>query len=222
MNIGEMTNEKKSVNRKYLLKSPIDEVLRTEATRNAININENKSKIESELNLVIPYEYAMNLVDLNWNDILYAIEQGYFSAKDAVECAKTEISRGNVFHEVYDLAGLNPSIKDFDELVHEYVIDFSHRVPKKKKIDSEEKIMYVLLSWGFDHRDEYEDPLCFVEKIFENFDSPVAISEFTVNLPDNDDDSITIDQEMDIFYENWSNYLLGQKLKFSKNSDAAF
>jgi len=213
-----ITEKNHSVKKKYLLKSPIEEVLRTEATRNAISMNDNeKSKIENEaalneLSLVIPCEYAMRLVDLNWNDILYAIEQGYFLTKDAVEYAKNEISKNkDVFNALYDLAGLDPSIKDFDEVVYEYVYDFSHRVSKKEKVQSKEKIMYVLLSWGYEHRDEYEDPLSFVEKIYENFDSPVAISEFTMNIPDIDDTSITIDEVMDIFYENWNKYLLGQK-----------
>lgn len=220
--------KKKSVNRKYILKSPINEVLREEVNRNAIRIKEREqAELEhdallNEINLVVPYEYANKLVDLNWNDVLFAIEQGYFTAKDAVECAKNEISKNkDVPNDVYDLVGLKPTIKDYDEVVHEYVIDFSHRVPKKEKIESKEKIMYVLLNWGFDNKNEYKDPLCFFEKIYENFDSPVAISEFAMNIPDIEDPSIAIDKDMDIFYENWNQYLLGQKSRFSKNRDVS-
>ncbi len=192
-----------------------------ERTENQVAENRtNESKIDTKfpmnkMNIAVPYSYAMKLVDLNWNDVLFAIEHGYFSCEEAVECAKNEISKNrDAFYGVFDLAGLTPSIKNYEDVVHEYVIEFSNRVPKKEKRDSQDKIMYVLLSWVFDHKDEYEDPLLLIETIYEDFNSPVEISEFTRKIPDIEDESVTFEQEMEIFYENWSKYLREQKTRF--------
>ncbi len=192
-----------------------------ERTENQVAENRtNETKIDTtfpmnKMNIAVPYSYAMKLVDLNWNDVLFAIEHGYFSCEEAVEFAKNEISQNSeAFYAVFDLAGLTPSIKNYEDVVHEYVIEFSNRVPKKEKRDSQDKIMYVLLSWVFDHKDEYEDPLLVIEAIYEDFNSPVEISEFTRKIPDIEDESVTFEQEMEIFYENWSKYLREQKTRF--------
>lgn len=236
---NDKTDPKPVINKRYVLKSPITEVVKGEnaAYRDekegtndqddvggAENQNDenktNEQKIDAsfpmnKMNIAVPYSYAMKLVDLNWNDVLFALEQGYFSCEEAVECAKNEISKNkDAFYGVFDLAGLTPSIKNYEDVVHEYVIEFSNRVPKKEKRDSQDKIMYVLLSWVFEHKDEYEDPLLVIETIYEDFSSPYEISEFTRKIPDAEDESVTFEQEMEIFYENWSKYLREQKIRF--------
>lgn len=236
---GEATAKKHLTNKTYVLKSPITEVVKgkntayhdekegtkdqddDEGTENQNDENNaNEPKIDTtfpmnKMNIAVPYSYAMKLVDLNWNDVLFALEQGYFSCEEAVEHAKNETNKNrDAFYGVFDLAGLTPSIKNFEDVVHEYVIEFSNRVPKKEKRDSQDKIMYVLLSWVFEHKDEHEDPLLVIETIYEDFYSPYEISEFTRKIPDAENESVTFDQEMEIFYDNWSKYLREQKVRF--------
>jgi len=45
---------------------------------------ERKNSMNS-LSIQIPFIYSLNLIDINWNDILFAISNGYFNKKKVVD-----------------------------------------------------------------------------------------------------------------------------------------
>ena len=61
----------------------------------------------NSLGIMISYEYFLKLVDLNWYDILFAIENGYLNVESAVEHALKVIEQVEVYEEeVFELASI--------------------------------------------------------------------------------------------------------------------
>lgn len=53
----------------------------------------------NSLSIFIPYSYALKLVDLNWSDMLFAIENGYFTHQSAIEHAIAEIEKNENYSQ---------------------------------------------------------------------------------------------------------------------------
>lgn len=79
---------------------------------------------------------------------------------------------------------------------------------KKSKI--REKWLYVILSWLWNNRINFEDPLSEVENIYADFDYPVQIESFIKYIPPTDgyDPSLySYMKNIDRLMKSWESYL---------------
>ena len=180
----------------------------------------NKLVSESEfpmnsLSIKIPFSYALELVKINWNDILFAIINGYFDNASAIEYAVILLSKDEENEKILDLACINPPEITQEVLLQEYVIELADTVPEKEKEETKDKIMYVLLKLVLDNKDVFEDPLSAVEVIYDDFNFPKSIEDFVRYMPNEKSVFVTHEQNLERMYNSWSKYLRDQKSRFS-------
>jgi len=168
---------------------------------------------KNSLSIQIPFSYALELVDINWNDILFSISNGYFNNESAIEYAILLLANDENDRKILDLACLNPSEITHETLIKEFLTDFANEVPEKIKAETKDKILYVLLNLLFDDKNKFLDPLFVIEYIYDDFDFPKSIKKFVRYMLLEDDLNLISTTEK--IYNNWKEYLHSQKLRFS-------
>lgn len=166
----------------------------------------------NSLSIQIPFSYALELVNINWNDILFAINNGYFNNASAIEYAIILLGKDEENEKILDLACINSSEITKEELLQEYVIELADTVPEREKEETKDKIMYVLLNLLFDNKNTFEDPLSAIEVVYDDFNFPKLIENFVRYMQIEKENSISIVKQ---YYNNWEKYLCSQKSRFS-------
>lgn len=164
----------------------------------------------NSLSIQIPFSYALKLVEINWNDILFAITNGFFDKNVAIDYSHILLEKGDSDDKIIDLAIQNSLETTTEEILKDYVLYFADKVTNKE--ETKEKILYVLLNLIFDNKSIFEDPLRAVEIVYSDFGFPKALKKLIRYIP-NDDPTEISDEKL--IYENWQEYLNNQKIRFS-------
>lgn len=166
--------------------------------------------MENTLNLVIPYEYANSLFELTWVDIKYGIDHGFLDYQAAIEHAVVTLGKEVIPPQsVIALACL-----DKWESVHPYIDELASQTSEQEGI-SQEKFLYALLNWVYEHREQYAEPLELVEIIYADFDYPEDIVGFVRYMPTPDPISESLDLNRERLFNNWKDFLEKQKAHYS-------
>jgi len=169
----------------------------------------------NSLKISIPYLYFSDLVNLNWYDILFAIRNDFMSYQSAVEHAIIEVKRNKDYSEtVFDLASL--FLDEADSYTILPLLDkVIKEIPDEMKKDTKNRILYVLLNWIFEHRENYKDPLEVVEFVYDDFNFPKSMKSFVRYEPTDQPLSDNIEENIERLYNNWKDFLDAQRLKYS-------
>lgn len=172
----------------------------------------------NSLGICIPYEYFIKLVCLNWYDILFAVKNGFLPLQAVVEYSVEKIKDDETCtKEILDLACITKEeLIDCRDLIYQNLRKLAEQVSEKAKSTVSDKILYVLLSWVFDHRNLYEDPLEIVEFIYDDFNFPKSISSFIKYMPIGESKIGSSDLSIERLFRNWEDYLRNEKDKYLK------
>lgn len=163
------------------------------------------------LNILISYEYVSSLVLLNWYDILFAVEEGFLLPEAAIKHAILELENNeNPKESVINLAYLENG-----ESIYPYIYELGASSEQYKK-ESEEKFLYVVLNWIYEHKEIYYDQLEAVEIVYADFNYPEIISNFVRYMPCDYPILGTLEACNEQIFENWKNFLEHQKSKYKK------
>lgn len=155
------------------------------------------------LNILIPYEYASEIVRLNWSDILFAIEQKFMTPDTAIDHAIAEVERvDNPSNAVVELACLLKG-----EPVHPYIGELANEEGIPNNNSAREKFLYLALKWVYDHKELYAEPLEAVEYIYADFNYPDEIANFIRYMPSEQPPLGSAELNLERLYRNWSDYL---------------
>lgn len=153
--------------------------------------------------LKINYLDIQSLAKLNWNEMHYAVENKIIK-DDAY-----------VLHAKYLL---DKNVLDFDivlelSMLHDYE-DVSPYVSRLLALDECEEIeeikkkwLYIVLSYLYYKRTNYEDPLKLVEEIYVDFDYPNSISDFIRYMPTDDSSLGNNENNIERIYGKWEEFL---------------
>ena len=142
---------------------------------------------------------------------MYAIEEGFLSAETAVEHAIAELEKNeNPAPAIIDLACLKKG-----ESIHPYIDNLAGTIPEHKNKETQEKILYALLNWVYEKKNEYSDPFEVVEIIYADFDYPKNISKFVRYMPCDQLPLGTLEENIGRLYNNWKLFLDMQKQKYN-------
>ncbi len=94
-------------------------------------VSESKVSTNS-LSIQIPFSYAIKLVPISWNDVLFAIYNNYFDKNCAIEYACFLLDDKVVDENIIELATLNILEITKEELLKEYVEKFAHKETEKE------------------------------------------------------------------------------------------
>lgn len=158
--------------------------------------------------IVFNYEYASTLISLTWSDILFGINNGFFTDEIAVKKAISEITENDNSSElVMEIASIFKG-----ESIHPYIYELVKDEKEEGNV-IRDKFLYLLLNWLFENKDEYPDVSDMIEQIFADFDYPMEISNLVGYLPSSED---IFEPWEDYRRKKWKEYLNKQKIRFSK------
>ena len=139
-------------------------------------------KLKNTQNIILPYEYISNLINLTWFDVLYGIREKYLDSKAIFEHAYNIIEKEEEPSQtVLDLASLMNG-----ESSRPYIEKLLSEEREQDIENTQNKFLYAVLNWIFEHKELYSDPLEVVETIYSDFDYPDMITNFIRYVPKND------------------------------------
>jgi hypothetical protein len=157
------------------------------------------------LNLKIPFAYAEKTIQMNWHDISFAIGNRYFDNEAAIEYAKMVISDDHANeNELIDLLCLSPHEISYGGLLPELVFKLAREVSAEDKERTKDKILYLLLHWLYDKKDDFAEPLTTIQVIWDDFGFPESIKHLIGYMPPKDPSKVGIDA----IFDNWYEYLM--------------
>jgi len=164
------------------------------------------------LSILLPHDYVVSTVNLTWSDLLFAVEHGLMAKKAVVEHAQYVIEKEQEpSQNVLDLAWV-----DTEEHIYLYLNELANQSSEQEGGTPQEKFLYLLLNWVFEHKDQFSDPLGVVETIYADFDYPEEISKFVRYMPASQLISSSIEKNVERLYNNWKKFLKEEQIKYSK------
>jgi hypothetical protein len=154
-------------------------------TENQINrlVSENKNH-GNPLNMTFAYEYVTDLVPLNWQDMLFAIEKKFLAYETAIDHALIEIQQEqNSPEKVLELACMLKSEAKFPYDVCRLVKQLATLYGTDAETDSREKFLYVSLNWVYEHMDNYCDPVEVVDILCDEMYYPDEVRRLISFMP---------------------------------------
>ncbi len=153
--------------------------------------------------LWIPYGFIRNRVRMTWREILFGLDEELLDpsapthlATDIVDEANSPDSR------LVDLAGLSAH-----QDARPYVEALAAREPEEPLPEIKAKWLCVSLAWLYERRNEYEDPLREVAKVYADFDYPERIASFVHYMPMDEPDLGSRELNEARLYQKWKDYL---------------
>ena len=174
----------------------------------------------NSLSIILPYSFALESADLNWYDILFAIDNGFLPHQSAIEHAVSQLGKNEEYSEtVLELACLMPSEAVHPHSIQPYLGELAKDIPEQEKSATKQKMLYLVLKWVFEHKCDYDDPLEVVEVIYADFDYPKDISIFIRYMPLSQPDLGSVDLNTERLFHNWNTFLESQKVFFSNSKN---
>lgn len=173
-------------------------------------VSESEFKANS-LCLMVPLSYAMNLVELNWTDIYFAYINGYINKTDVIYFAVNAIEKGCSNQIVFSLADLNAKLVSKDELLYDY---FSELIHQEVCEETREKLLYIILHFLYDKRNQFEDPFQAVEVVYADFSYPILMEGFVRFMIPFGNVTSSLG-ESDMLMSNWKKYLDEQAIRYN-------
>jgi len=171
------------------------------------------------LKISFPYEYAMNVAVLNWHDVLFAIDQGFIDHRSAIEHAQIALEGDNYPQAVLDLACIDADEAVFPHSIRPYIDELADIVDEERKLESKDKIMYILLRWVYEHKMDYDSPLDISTIICDNFGFPESITYFAWRFsPMREPDLGSPEKNIARVFDYWRQFLEEQHEKWTRRN----
>ena len=162
----------------------------------------------NELLLGGSYVYA-HAPWLNWSELLYGLEHSFINEKGVSEFACEGLTEESS-QEAISLASLLPQES---YLTLDLLRELATKEPATET-DKEKPWIFLLLSFLFDNKNSYSDPLNIVEQVYSDFDYPEEISPLTRYMPASEG----IEGSEDQLFKNWEKALSDYNSFFSNQN----
>ncbi|MFS0837398.1 DUF2247 family protein [Paenibacillus sp. 1P03SA] len=162
-------------------------------------------------NILFSYDYVSKLIRIDWQDLIFAIEQGFMAEESLIDYAIHLLNSAQEPAQiVIDIACLNRG-----DLTYPYIERLKNERPNKNKKEQYDKFLYVLLNWVYEHKESYSDPFEIVEGIYGDFDYPERITGFIRYMPTTEPVGPSLPLNRERMYKKWEQYLKEQSAKYS-------
>lgn len=130
----------------------------------------------------IPIQFALRTLNLTWSDLAYGYHMGRFIWKDLIDFASLKKSQNAASAAEWEMAAQNKS--SISRLV-----ELADQAASGENIDEDkirERLLFLILYWIYENKENIEDPLAEVESIFADFDYPAEMYPFIKYMPPSD------------------------------------
>ncbi|MDO7363557.1 DUF2247 family protein [Acinetobacter geminorum] len=155
----------------------------------------------------IPADFIDKRVNLSWCDIKWGYENNLLTSEIPIKKAENIVSTGNYTKAELELSFLIPTeSNDITPFINELCPNF-----KEDEYENiSQKWLYIILSWLWINRENFEDSLDEVESIYTDFDYPTEMDSFIKYMPpvDGYDPSLySYAENINRLMKNWESYL---------------
>jgi hypothetical protein len=164
------------------------------------------------IRLRIPYGFIKARTRMNWREILFGLQEELLDPAVPTELAAHLVDSDTSDATLIELAGLS---RDSDS--REYVTALAAREGPEELSDIRAKWLFIVLSWVFEHRSEYSDPLLTVEEVHADFGYPNENAGFVRYMPSTAPDLGSRELNEARLYDNWVQYLQTCSRRYSPN-----
>ncbi|HVZ38834.1 MAG TPA: DUF2247 family protein [Candidatus Kapabacteria bacterium] len=155
------------------------------------------------IHIKIPYDFICRSVDIDWQDILFGLENELISSTVAIEQATVILNNSGRYEpDIVDVASCSPA----DPII-ELVARLARREQPRPEGNVREKWLYIILAWLYDHRHSIADPLSMVEEVYADFDYPEEVAPFVRYMPMVGPDLGSREANEERMVGNWKAYL---------------
>lgn len=162
----------------------------------------------------IPADFINEKVNLSWCDIKWGYENNLLTSEIPIKKAENSLLTENYTNAELELSFLIPSeSNDITPFINELCPNF-----KEDEYENvSQKWLYVILSWLWINRENFEDPLDEVESIYTDFDCPAEVDSFIKYMPPTDGYNPSLHsytENINRLMKNWENYLKRCAVKY--------
>ncbi len=163
---------------------------------------------------VIHLDFAVGKMQLNWRDLLYGYRHRFLGWQQVVDFATKQTANDNPI--VFDLACVT---KDGTWQVGDLLDKLANQEGEADEQETKDKWLFLVLSWLYDNRRKFEDPLGVVEEIFSDFDYPVRLKTFIRFIPPKKNEPVASSHEaaIEVLMSRWREYLHQEQQRFSSS-----
>lgn len=159
------------------------------------------------LTLKIPLEFIQQRLGRpTWRDILFGLEQELLDPAAVPELAAVELDQPDPPAELIELVSVPPGASILRE-----VQSLASREPAGSAPAPNEKWLYLVLAWLFEHRADLPDPLDDVETVYAEFDYPTEVGRFVRYMPSEEPDLGSRELNEARLVDKWERYLREQQ-----------
>jgi len=155
----------------------------------------------------IPFDFIEKSSHLSWCDVKWGYENNLITSDVPIKKAEKNVLTGNYTNPELELSFVIPG--ESDHVTH-FLKELCSEFEQKDEPTIKQKWLFILLSWLWSNRNNFEDPLAEVEIIYADFDYPPEIEGFIKYMPPSDgyDPSKHCQMEnINHLMDKWKNYL---------------
>lgn len=152
----------------------------------------------------IPFDFLSNFSPLTWRDIEFGLSHSYISPAIAIDLAQSRIG-SNSQPDAME-AAIAKSSKDDPML--ERVGVLAARELESTHPDVQAKWLCILLTWVYENRTMFDDPLGIVEEIYTDFDYPEEIEHLISYMPNTEPDLGSKEANLARLFSRWHEFTL--------------
>lgn len=155
------------------------------------------------IKLSISLAFINDRVRLTWREILYGVDNELLAPGAAADFAGDRLARRDDPSAILvELAGARR-----DEPTRALVEQLASAEPPEASDEIQDKWLYLVLAWIFEHRASYPDPLQTVEEVYADFGYPPRIASFVRYMPADEPDLGSRERNERRLHEKWKRYL---------------
>lgn len=174
-------------------------------------VSESRNPI-NPLSMAFTYKYVTSLVSLNWNDLLFAIENNFLPYQTAIEHALVEMHKNeSPSMEVMELACILQSEAKFPYDICQLVNKLANSQKTDNYFDSREKFLYVSLNWVYEHKNDYCNPIEVVDILCDDINYPDEIKNLISFMPTTESETNSLDSTTERLFDKLFRYLEKQR-----------
>lgn len=158
----------------------------------------------------IPYKFIASRTALTWQEVKFGIEKNIFHPAESIQLAAKLLISGDDDDSLIELASKAP-----DEPIMGELSKLAKKESKQSIHQIRRKWAFLLLSWVFEHRHRYADPLELAERVYADLDHPEQVAPLVRYMPSNGATSNDTAANEAKLMENWGEYLRSEGEEFS-------
>jgi hypothetical protein len=153
--------------------------------------------------MLVPFEFLKQRPSVSWGEALWAYERQLIEWTTLVDLAVQRLENGSDDELEIELAGVGKANTDeAGELLRKLARPTDPNAAKRKWL-------CFVLTWIFENRSAFDDPLDVVAIVYADFDYPKEVAAFVKYMPVTDgyDPSAhTYEQNIERLYESWRRF----------------